>query len=59
MKKKLTQLKQNLTSIHWPPRKELLRDTAVCVIVSAVLSTLLALWSSAIEIIVNFVVTKI
>ena len=59
MKKKLTQLKQNLASIHWPSRKELTKDTAVCVITSAVLAVLIALWSSAIETIVNFVVSKI
>lgn len=59
MKNKLNQLKQNLSTIHWPSRKDLTKDTAVCVITSAVLATLIALWSSAIEQIVNFVVSKL
>ena len=59
MKAKIQQLKQNLSSIHWPARKDLVKDTAVCVITSATLATLIALWSHAIELVVNFVVSKI
>ena len=59
MKKKINQLKQNLSSIHWPSKKDLTKDTTVCVVTSIILATLIALWSSAIESIVNFVVSKI
>jgi preprotein translocase SecE subunit len=59
MKNKLNQIKQNLSTIHWPSRKELTKDTTVCVVTSIILATLIALWSSAIEEIVNFVVSKI
>lgn len=59
MKQKLQLLKQNLSSIHWPARKELIKDTTVCVVTSAALATLIALWSHAIELIVNFVLSKI
>lgn len=59
MKKHIEKLKQNLASIHWPARKDLLKDTNVCVITSAILATLIALWSAGIEAIVNFVVSKI
>lgn len=59
MKKKINQLKQNLSSIHWPSKKDLTKDTTVCVVTSVILATLIALWSSAIESIVNFVVSKI
>jgi preprotein translocase SecE subunit len=59
MKNKINQLKQNLASIHWPSKKDLTKDTTVCVITSVILATLIALWSSAIESIVNFVVSKI
>ena len=58
MKKHINNLKQNLASIHWPTRKNLLRDTNVCVITSAILATLIALWSAGIEVIVNFVISK-
>lgn len=59
MKNKINQLKQNLSSIHWPSKKDLTKDTTVCVVTSVILATLIALWSSAIESIVNFVVSKI
>lgn len=59
MKNKINQLKQNLASIHWPSKKDLTKDTTVCVVTSVILATLIALWSSAIESIVNFVVSKI
>lgn len=58
MKKRFEKFKQNLASIHWPARKDLLKDTTVCVVTSAVLATLIALWSSVIELVVNFVVSK-
>lgn len=59
MKSKLNQIKQNLSTIHWPSYKELTKDTTICVVTSIILATLIALWSSAIEEIVNFVVSKI
>ena len=59
MKNKLNHIKQNLSTIHWPSRKDLTKDTNTCVVTSVILATLLALWSSVIEMIVNFVVSKI
>ena len=59
MKTKFQQLKQNLSSIHWPSRKELIRDTTVCAVTSVTLATFIALWSHVIELIVNFVISKI
>lgn len=57
MSKAINKFKQNLASIHWPTRKELLKDTTICVVTSAILAILIALWTAGIEYVVNFVLS--
>ena len=59
MENKIQQLKQTLASIHWPTRPELIKDTTICEVTSAILATLISLWSGCIEIIVNFVIERV
>lgn len=55
MTKIINKAKDSVSRIHWPSFKELVRDTTFTVVVGSALALLISLWTSAIEIVVDWV----
>lgn len=57
MRKIVGKIKKSVSGISWPKPKEIVSDTFFVIAVTAVLSTLIFLWTSGIELIVDFVIS--
>lgn len=53
----LAKLKSDIATIHWPSRKNLIKDTTTTMIVSFVLASFIAIWNMVIEYGVNWIVS--
>ena len=47
--------KSSINKIHWPHIKEIVSETVFSVIVATVLAVMVALWTSGIESVVNWI----
>ena len=53
----LENFKKNVAQIHWPTKSAILKRTCICVVTAAVLSTVIAGWTTCIEYVVNWVLS--
>lgn len=57
MKNALNRLSTAMKSISWPKPKAIMRDTAVTVLTTAVLSLSIAAWTGGIEYIIDWIMS--
>ena len=57
MKNRLIKAKNSIKEIRWPSKKEVLSDTVITVLTTAILSSLISVWVLGIETVVNFVIS--
>ena len=57
MGKIVSKIKNSIGSISWPSKKEVVSDTIFTIIVAAVFSTLILLWTGCIDTLVDWIVS--
>lgn len=53
----LNNLKNNVSAIHWPSKKTVIKKTSICIVSTVILSTAIACWTNVVEHVVNFLMS--